>query len=76
MYDPDHVPVSDPLAAAAVGVAVAGAEVAAAGADVMVVPEEDCVTGPDEEPHPATSETAASPASNGTNPRSFMAPYS
>jgi hypothetical protein len=60
----------------AVGVAVAGVEVAVAGADVVVELEEDCVGGLDEEPHPAASATAASPASNGTNLRSFMALYS
>jgi hypothetical protein len=58
-----------------VAVAVAGIEVAAGGADAVVELEEDWVGELDVEPH-AASETAASPASNGTKLRILMALYS
>jgi hypothetical protein len=56
------------------GTEVAGAEVAAGGAVLELAGVE--VGGLDEEPHPAASEMAASPASNGTILRGVMALYS
>jgi len=76
VYDPDHVPVSDPLAVAVgVAVAAAGVGVTTAGGDVAVAPEDEAVGEVDEEPQPA-SERAANAVSNGTNVRGVVALYS